>query len=236
LKIVAGAIVDREALNSGRRTIAFYRNRTGSGWGTVRAGWAKRNEKAGNPSTRIGVAVVDFAAATKDHGIPHYMKIDIEGCDTICLNALVSFHERPDDISIESDKTSFRNISDGVLLFESLGYKTFQAVEQSAVISQAPPSPASEGNYAPHKFDSAASGLFGCELPGKWTTRRKVLRLYRMIRFGYYVLGDYGLLNRAFLGAGLLRKLARALLRPLIRERFQAGMILMLASMIRATN
>jgi hypothetical protein len=42
--------------------------------------------------------------------------------------------------------------------------------------------------------------------------RDEVLRLYRFVRLGYYLLGDEGLLNRQFRGAGRLRARARRIL------------------------
>ena len=217
LKIIQGAIAEPEAFKAGQRKIAFYRNETGSVWGTICPSWAKRNAKAGNPSQIIEVDAVDFSQALREHGIPHYMKVDIEGCDTICLKALEAFRERPDYISIESDKTSFRKIKSEISLFESLGYKSFQAVEQSEVPSQLAPSPAREGRYAAHSFVSGSSGLFGAELPNKWMSRNETLRLYRFIRLGYYLLGDHGILNGQFRGAGRLRSLARKILSRLTR-------------------
>jgi hypothetical protein len=47
------------------------------------------------------------------------MKIDVEGCDTVCLSALSGFEERPTYISIESDKTSFGNIEREIDLLSS---------------------------------------------------------------------------------------------------------------------
>lgn len=212
LKIIQGAIAEPEAFKAGQRKIAFYRNETGSVWGTICPSWAKRNAKAECPSQIIEVDAVDFSQALREHGIPHYMKVDIEGCDTICLKALEAFRERPDYISIESDKTSFRKIRNEIDLFSSLGYKSFQAVEQSGIVSQSPPSTAREGRYTAHSFVIGASGLFGTELPGRWMSSQEILRLYRYIRAGYFLLGDDGILNRQFRGAGRLRAQARRML------------------------
>ena len=209
LRIVCGAIVEPARLKPRQRKVRFYRNESDSGWGTVCLAWADRNENSGHRSHSIEVDAIDFSQALREHGIPHYMKVDIEGCDIICVRALQNFCERPDYLSIESDKTSFRSIREEIRLLSVLGYQSFQAVEQSAVVSQVPPSPAREGLFAPHSFVSDASGLFGAELPGKWLRRSDVLRLYRFIRAGYYLLGDAGILNRPFRGASRLRSLAR---------------------------
>ena len=177
LKIVEGAVVEPSFLESGQSSIRFYRNQSGSAWGTVRGTWAERNERLGTSVTTIEVDVIDFAAVLQENGIPHYMKIDIEGCDTVCLNALKNFSERPDYISIESDKTSFAGIKGEIDLLASLGYDRFQAIEQMDIPNhQSPPQPAGEGDYVAHRFEPGSSGLFGAELGGKWRSRRDILR------------------------------------------------------------
>src|SRR5262249_2181338 len=100
LHIVEGAIVDFADIRFGKSKINFYRNDLGSGWGTIRNDWADRNLRAGAGSTVVEVNTVDFGSMIQRHGVPHYMKVDIEGCDLICLNALAAFREKPDFVSI----------------------------------------------------------------------------------------------------------------------------------------
>ena len=62
------------------------------------------------------------------YGIPYYLKIDIEGMDSVCLEALLDFSEKPDYISIESEKISFKKLKEEYLLFKALGYYKFKAI------------------------------------------------------------------------------------------------------------
>ena len=71
------------------------------------------------------VDVVDFAGVIQEHGVPHFMKIDIEGCDMVCINALRSLAQRPDYVSVESDKTSFANIEREIEALTDLGLRLF---------------------------------------------------------------------------------------------------------------
>lgn len=221
LVIIEGAIIDLDAPeNKDRRKIRFYKNDAMSVLGTVRANWAERNEELGSSSSGvIKVDAIDFAAAIREHGMPHYMKIDIEGCDMICVNALKKFQTRPDFLSIESDKTSFANIKYEIDTFVELGYDRFMAVEQNDIpLVQSPPNPPGEGQYVPEKFVLGSSGLFGAELGDGWKSRDAVMRQYRAIRLGYHLLGDEGIMNRwAFPGAWITRALMRRLLRLLTR-------------------
>jgi FkbM family methyltransferase len=213
LIIVEGSIVDSSLLAPGQTKIQFYKDSTFSFWGTVSKNWVDRNTQLGSTCTTIEVDVVDFQSVLRTHGVPRYIKIDIEGCDLVCLEALKAFPIRPDFVSIESDKTSLSNVRHEIELLTGLGYTSFQVVEQSAIPMVVPPNPASEGNYAAHQFEEGASGLFGSELPGKWLTSQEVLRLYKVIRWGYILLGDDGLMRKwRFRGAGRLRFWTRDLL------------------------
>src|SRR5690606_28143889 len=144
---------------------------------------AERNQQMGSEIERIEVDMVDFGDVLQKRGIPRYLKIDIEGCDLVCLNALRPFAQRPDFVSFESDKTSFQAIRDEIRLLEELGYSRFQAVEQTGIPErQSPPNPPREGRFAPQIFEKGSSGLFGNELePPRWMKKSEIQRLYRFI-------------------------------------------------------
>jgi FkbM family methyltransferase len=107
LTVVEGAIVAGSTLAAGLQRVAFYRNSTHSVWGTVNVEWADRNARVGATTSLIEVPAVDFAAVLEAHGIPHYLKIDIEGSDLVCIEALRRFEARPDYLSLESSKTGY---------------------------------------------------------------------------------------------------------------------------------
>jgi len=206
LTIIEGAVVDMTSLKPGEKTISFYKNDAVSVWGTVCSDWAHRNLELGASSRLITVNAINFVQSIREHGIPHYLKVDIEGCDMLCVEALKAFDQKPEYISIESNKTSFLKIKKEIEVLDSLGYKHFQAVEQSSVSLTSPAFPAGEGKYADHRFEEGSSGLFGAELLGAWKSKQSVLRRYRFIRIGYWLLGEDGILTRMkFRGAGRLR-------------------------------
>src|SRR4029450_4220105 len=100
LKIVEGAIVDMDAIEAGQKRVRFYKNHQDSVWGTVCADWAERNSRLGTTSSVIEVDVINCVDAMQENGVPHFLKIDIEGADMVCLKALRHFQERPDYVSI----------------------------------------------------------------------------------------------------------------------------------------
>jgi FkbM family methyltransferase len=214
LTIIEGAILDPDTIGSDQKKVRFYKNSNNSVWGTVCTDWAERNERLGTSSGTIEVEAINLASIMQEYHVPHFMKIDIEGCDMVCIDALKHFRERPDYISIESDKTSFANIKRELNVLIDLGYDRFQAVEQSAIpLCQSPPYPPREGEYVAQHFEDESSGLFGSELGDNWKSKRGILRQYRMIRLAYYLLGDDGIMKQwKFRGARRLRSLTSRIL------------------------
>lgn len=211
LEIVAGAIVEDVSTAS----VRFYRNLDKSNWGTIHAQWATRNEKLGSRIEAIEVSAVDFGECLRRHGVPYYMKIDIEGADQVCLTTLREFDTRPSYVSFESEKVSFDKLREELELLDALGYRDFMAVQQSGMRKSIAPHPAREGRYVPHEFPSGSSGLFGRELAGEWRSKDEILRQYEAIFREYERYGDETLWQRNKL-AKLLKKLAsRVVGRPI---------------------
>ncbi|MCF2970775.1 FkbM family methyltransferase [Synechococcus sp. Nb3U1] len=206
LIIIGGAIVGSKYVISGQETVKFYKNDSLSVWGTVCKDWVERNIYRGTTSTVIEVPIVNLMSVIQKYGMPHYMKIDIEGCDTVCVEVLKEFQVVPDYISLESSKTSFLQIKAEIEMLSDLGYLSFQAVEQSSI----PRTQKWIGECVEHIFEEGSSGLFGDELPHRWKTKEEILAQYRIISLGYKLLGDSGKLNSwNFPGSFLFRGLTR---------------------------
>ena len=136
------------------------------------------------------------------------MKIDIEGLDHLCIEALVGRQDKPNHLSIESHATNEDATLKNLKLLSNLGYTKFKIVPQHEVHLQVCPQPAREGKYVDHRFPVGASGLFGAELPGEWlsldATRERYRRIYRNVR----IIGPHNGLLRSLKG----NRLAQAVL------------------------
>jgi len=212
LKIVEGAIVDGRNLIGGK--VKFYRNIDNSVWGTFLDEWVRRNEIMGASSEEILVPAVDFTQSLREYGIPHYLKIDIEGMDKVCLRALLSFDQRPDYVSIESEMVKFEDLIDELDIFRNLGYSLFKAVQQEDVFRQREPRRTKEGNYAGHIFQRGSTGLFGGDLPGKWKDYGGIISEYKFIFLLYEYFGHCGKLKNNFFGRFLIWFFKTVLGRP----------------------
>jgi len=172
--------------------LSFYTSPGRSVWGTASRDWAERNLHLGQPSVETTVQGVTFGSILAKHGVPYYLKIDIEGSDLLCLHALHGFEVKPKHVSIESSKTSWKDLVNEFDLLEGLGYKRFKVVPQHTVFRQRCPVPPREGDFVEHSFVPGATGLFGEEAPGRWLTKAEAMRRYRFIFAHYKLLGYEG--------------------------------------------
>jgi FkbM family methyltransferase len=189
LHVVNAAIHDQPG------TITFFVNDRVSVWGTTQRQWAERNARLGTVSREISVPAVTLQDVIGTHGMPYYMKIDIEGSDTMCLDALRDFAERPPFLSIES-ATTFEGVFAELSKLHELGYRRFNLVPQHTVPRQTCPNPPVEGGYVEHKFMFGSSGLFGRELPGEWLTVEQTFDKFRWILRRNQLLGEASTLRR----------------------------------------
>lgn len=211
LTIVEGAICEPDINNSISGKTAFYRNDDHFLWGTTSQDFAHRNNIYGTTMERIAVDAVDFAAAMAKHGVPHYLKADIVGSETICLRAMLEFENKPDYISIRSEKVIFRNLLEEFDLLEQLGYHEFKAIKQDFEREYAS-LPTNNGPRL-HEFEEGASGPFGEDTRGEWKSRSDVLKDYKRIFIKYWLFGDYSFLVQTDGGRKMIHTLERVLKR-----------------------
>lgn len=191
LIIVEGAIVDITTLAEGTDKVTFFKNKGNNQWGTVCQNWVDRNERCGESSSMIEASVIDFKACLNKYGIPYYLKIDIEGMDVLCLEALLSFSEKPDYVSLESNKVDFEALKKEFDLLSKLGYNSFQIINQAEIPYSKSSFVTKEGIHTEHVFTSASSGLFGNDLPELgWMNRRKAIQKYRWIFLKYMLYNE----------------------------------------------
>ncbi len=151
LEIISGAITDAD-----REAVTFYINPRMSGWGTVRS---SRNDVLG-PRVELTVPAVDFARCLREHGVPYYLKIDIEGSDMLCLEALLDVEpeQRPRYTSIEAGQRIWSGVQRQFDLLERLGYTRFAVVQQAMMRRRYRRITTREGRSIPYRFEMLSSG------------------------------------------------------------------------------
>lgn len=207
LAIVEGAITEEFGYDGDAGSVRFYRNEDHSLWGSTSEDWAVRNIVMGTKNEIISVKAVDLAAEIEKYGVPFYLKADIVGSEMICLRALAKFANRPDYVSIRSEKVIFRRIEAEFELFEQLGYDRFKAIKQD--FANINPELQSDAGKVIYTFEEGASGPFGEETGGEWKQADAVLRDYRRIFVKYWLFGDYSYLIQTKRGRSFIQKLER---------------------------
>jgi FkbM family methyltransferase len=204
LTIVEGAIVENPKKGE---VVRFYKNNKNTVWGTVVKEWSERNEQLGAKSEIIEVPVIDFKQCLIEYGIPYYMKIDIEGMDMVCLEALKELDIKPAYISIESDKVSIENIKKELDIFDELGYNAFQIVNQGNITKRKEKKSGGEGKYLNQQFQSGSTGYFGKDFSSPWSDKNTALKKYERIFLGYKLWGNHSKISRLLLMKLLRRTL-----------------------------
>ena len=179
--------------------IDFYVNAQHDDWGTISSEFASRNERFGTENSLLKVRCTRFNTILEEHGIPYYLKIDIEGADMLCLVALKDFDGRPKYVSIEAGLTSVSETLDELSTLSDLGYREFKIVNQAMNPSVRCPMPPLEGDFVEYQFDGTCSGPFGEEAPGNWASLEATFRKYRRLLIEQKYFGADGPLYRTVL-------------------------------------
>ncbi len=140
-------------------TLQFYSNLDNDHWSSFDPAYGCRQ------GTRYEVMLVNCLTIDQlieAHGVPRYMKIDVEGADRKIIEGLAISQVRPSFLSIEEYGL------EAIDALQAVGYDRFQMVPQRDKSKAIPPNPSREGNYVFQKFSGYDSGLFGRELPNDW--------------------------------------------------------------------
>lgn len=198
-----------EALSSGRLTIesvgiaeesgtaTFYVNDTHSEFSAFDPEVAGRNGMKYHP---VQVKTSSFRELLSKHGVPYYLKIDIEGADRHCITAL-SREGLPAYVSIEAHKLEY------LLILWNLGYRHFKVVDQTRHNSKWPLLSNESGFSRSAKlafsladrirnkfaqtlrFKPGSSGPFAEATPGSWESIEDVAYTWLHHHRGYHSRG-----------------------------------------------
>jgi FkbM family methyltransferase len=207
LTLVEGAVTDSE-----QPTVRFYRHPL-STWGTTIDEMVTRNLMVAT-SEAVDVPAVHFADKLRETGMPSFMKIDIEGSDMLCLQALLEFEQRPRSLSVESHKTDWSRIEQEFALLARLGYDRFAVVQQGDIPGKSVQTRKLGGDPLTFRFEEDSSGAFGSDV-GPWLSRAAAISRYRRVFLAYRLIGAQSRLRRTRVGRKLHGWALRRVQRPL---------------------
>lgn len=171
--------------------VSFYAH-ANSVWGTTSADWSERNQKFLNSAVTQTVEVNSITPneCFAKYGIPHYLKVDVEGMDHAILEALLWFKSRPAYISIESEKVHWKVMLREFEVFEQLGYTRFNIVDQRWNRFKTTTWTDAASNTLTYRHRRHSSGPACNDLKRGWCGRRLALAKYRLIFLNYRLFGD----------------------------------------------
>lgn len=109
------------------------------------------------------VLTINWPTLIQTHGIPYYLKIDIEGNEVPFLKSLLGHTVLPEYISVEC------HTMEPVEYLFNLGYRLFRLIDQNPPDGFQLPNPQIEGSHIDSFTWWHSSGPFGRELPeGEW--------------------------------------------------------------------
>jgi len=193
--IVAGRLRIVHAAIAGKAgELQLFLNEDVSGWSTTSDKWQQTREQAKTRARAVTVRAITVADLVREHGMPYYLKADIQGAEIACLQSLAELAERPAWLSVSAGTDvlrvgAFEHVREQMRLLEQLGYDRFKIIAQQETRLQSCPNPALEGDYVDYRFSHGSSGLFGRELPGEWIDADTALTEHRKIVTGYRFAG-----------------------------------------------
>lgn len=122
------AIINKALVDDNSESVDFYVNEEKNDWGTLLPDW---NRSMSSAFRKISVPTVRLESLIAEHGMPYYLKIDIEGADVYCLRSLLRLGEIPKFTSVElitPNNLAIRDVDCLELLcnLRTLGYTMFQ--------------------------------------------------------------------------------------------------------------
>jgi len=166
----------RPALDDGRLTIVnaaiwqktgeatFYVNLNNDHWSSLEVGWAGRDASRYRKITARSVTLSDLF---EKFGVPHYLKIDVEGADHSVLAQLQGSELLPLYVSVEDCRFGLQYME----MLADCGYDGFKLVDQSTIGHMINPATS-------EPFAAGSSGPFGADLPGEWLTHDDMVKFY----------------------------------------------------------
>jgi FkbM family methyltransferase len=162
-------VIENVGIGEAEGSFPFYINLDNDEWSSFNV---HRGTRHGSKYDVKDIRCVTTASLFQKHGMPYFLKIDIEGLDWLPVSALHDFSVRPSYISVEDN--SFQSL----IQLHNAGVKSYKFVDQVDKWNMLPPNPALEGAFVATRFGAATSGLFGRELPGDWLPLDAAAKFY----------------------------------------------------------
>lgn len=147
----------------------FYVNEENDHWSSLDIQWAGRNDSR---YVEVPISCVPLAHLLALHGVPSFIKIDIEGVDHMVLDQLKEAAYLPYYLSMEDCRFGYEYLE----AMRDLGYCAFKLMNQADVGQMVD----AETGF---RFKQGSSGPLGEAVPGPWLDYEQMIETYsRVVR------------------------------------------------------
>ena len=166
-------ILLNKAISETSGKVDFFVHPTKPEWSSCLLSMA---ESDGSSSVRVSVDSTNLHELFHEYGVPHYLKVDVEGCDLFVAKQLSEGKLKPKFVSFETSRRDYAGIFS--YLYVS-GYSRFQLINQINNPIRSSPVTVHEGKDVDFRFCEFSSGYFGDDLPKeKWLTFDELITRY----------------------------------------------------------
>ncbi len=163
----------QQAISDAVGEIDFFIHPHKSDWSSVFQAMA---ESDGSQAKRVTVSTTNLTTLVGEHGVPNYLKVDVEGCDSLVAQQLLEVEEKPRFVSFETSRRDYAAVFSHLYV---AGYRQYQLVNQSInTTRQIQGLPAGEADTE-FQFTPYSSGYFGEDLDqDKWLSFDEMITRY----------------------------------------------------------
>lgn len=166
-------ILLHKAISEKRGKVNFYVHATKTEWSSCLKIMA---ESDGSHASCVEVDSICMKGLFDEYGVPHYLKVDVEGYDSLVGKQVSEYDEKPKFISFETSRKDYPGIFSYLYV---AGYERFQLINQANHPRRSKPPITKEGNDIAYTFSEYSSGYFGEDLnENRWMTFDETITRY----------------------------------------------------------
>lgn len=162
-----------KAISPEKGEVSFYIHPTNTDWSSC---YHHIVTSDGSQPQLIKVATITLHELYEQHGIPHYMKVDIEGADVFVAKQVSEYDVKPAFISFETSRRDFAGLFSYLYVSGYGGYQLINQMNNNGLEAEVS---TLENVFFRYKFSKYSSGLFGEDLKKeRWKSFEETLSGY----------------------------------------------------------
>lgn len=162
-----------KAVSPEKGEIPFYVHPTNTDWSSC---YHHIVTSDGSQPELINVETITLHELYEQHGVPHYMKVDIEGADVFVAKQVSEYEVKPDYISFETSRRDFAGLFSYLYVSGYGGYQLINQMNNYGLEAEVRTLKNDSINY---RFSKYSSGLFGEDLKeDRWKSFEETLSRY----------------------------------------------------------